>query len=81
MPLLIENKLIKYFDVLILIKSKKSLRLKRYLSKGGDVRLFELLNSFQLKDSKKAKYCDYTVVNNTSLLFLKKNVLNIIRKI
>tara|TARA_Y100000996_G_C22533997_1_gene647640 strand:- start:26 stop:589 length:564 start_codon:yes stop_codon:yes gene_type:complete len=80
-PLLIENKLIKYFDVLILIKSKKSLRLKRYISKGGNARLFELLNSFQLKDSKKAKYCDYTVVNNTSLLFLKKNVLNIIRKI
>tara|TARA_B100000963_G_scaffold185095_1_gene160905 strand:+ start:11980 stop:12543 length:564 start_codon:yes stop_codon:yes gene_type:complete len=80
-PLLIENKLIKYFDVLILIKSKKSLRLKRYVSKGGEARFFELLNSFQLKDSKKAKYCDYTVVNNTSLLFLKKNVLNIIRRI
>ena len=35
-PLLIESKLMKFFDVLIFIKSKKELRLKRFKLKRGD---------------------------------------------
>jgi len=78
-PLLIESKLTKYFDVVIFIKSKKKLRLKRYKLRGGNNKLFNLLNSFQLKDSKKIRFCDHIVVNNKSLSFLKKNLLNIIK--
>tara|TARA_Y100000816_G_C26015034_1_gene530802 strand:- start:491 stop:1057 length:567 start_codon:yes stop_codon:yes gene_type:complete len=78
-PLLIENKLEKYFDIIIFIKSKKNLRLKRYLSKGGEKKLFILLNNHQLIDSKKMKFSNHIVVNNTSLSILKKNLLNIIR--
>ncbi len=78
-PLLIESKLIKYFDTIIFIKSKNNLRLKRYKLKGGSVKLFSLLNKQQLKDTEKMKLCDHIVVNNKSLTVLKKNLLNIIK--
>ena len=52
-PLLIESKLMNNFDLIIFIKSKKKNRLKRYLSKGGDTKLFSFLNNQQLKESKK----------------------------
>ncbi len=77
-PLLIESKLMKHFDLIIFIKSKKSIRLKRYVSKGGNKKLFSYLNNHQMNDSKKLKYCDYVVVNNKSLSVLKRKLLNII---
>ncbi len=76
-PLLIESKLTKYFDVIIFVKSKKKIRLKRYISKGGNPALFSFLDNLQLKDNKKMKFCDHIVVNNKSLSVLKKNLLNI----
>ena len=78
-PLLIESKLAKYFDVIIFIKSKKKLRLKRFKLKKGNVKLFSLLDNHQLKDTKKMKLCDHIVVNNNSLNVLKRNLLNIIQ--
>tara|TARA_B100001564_G_scaffold53001_1_gene39962 strand:- start:4322 stop:4621 length:300 start_codon:yes stop_codon:yes gene_type:complete len=77
-PLLIESKLQKYFDVTIFIKSKNSLRLKRYISRGGNIKLFSILDKHQLKDSKKMKFCDHIIVNNKSLSILKKKLSNII---
>ena len=77
-PLLIESKLMKNFDLIIFIKSKKKIRLKRYLSKGGDIKLFSFLNNQQLKESKKINFADYIIVNNKSLIFLRKRLLNII---
>ena len=79
-PLLIESKLMKHFSVIIFIKAKKQLRLKRFLSKGGDKGLFNLLNNKQIKDTKKIKYSDYVVVNENDLNILKKNLLAIISK-
>tara|TARA_B100000767_G_scaffold260508_1_gene271232 strand:+ start:493 stop:1059 length:567 start_codon:yes stop_codon:yes gene_type:complete len=78
-PLLIENKLSKNFDVVILIKSQHSLRLSRYLLNGGNSKLFSLFNSHQLKDAVKMKFCSHVVVNNKSLFILKKNLLNIMK--
>ena len=78
-PLLIENSLQKYFDVIIFIKSNKNLRLKRYKSNRGNTKLFSLLNAHQLKDNKKIELSDHIVVNNKSLIVLKKNLLNIIK--
>jgi len=78
-PLLIESKLTKYFDVIIFIKSKRNLRLKRFRFKKGNSKLFSLLDNHQLKDNKKMKLCDHIVVNNKSLTILKKNLLNIIK--
>lgn len=77
-PLLIESKLTKYFDVIIFIKSKHSVRLKRYLLRGGNQNLFSVLDQHQIKDSKKTKFCDHIVVNNKSLFALKKKLSNII---
>jgi len=78
-PLLIESKLMKYFDVIIFIKAKKKLRLKRYKLKGGDVKLFNIMNDKQLADTKKTVFCDHVVTNDGNLNFLKKNLLGIIK--
>ena len=79
-PLLIESKLMKHFNVIVFIKAKKQLRLKRFKSKGGDKKLFNLLNNKQMNDEKKIKFCDYTVVNEKNLNILKKKLLDIINK-
>ena len=79
-PLLIESKLMKYFNAIIFIKAKKQLRFKRFKSKNGDKKLFNLLNSKQMNDEQKTKFCDYTVVNEKNLNILKKNLLVIINK-
>ena len=79
-PLLIESKLMKHFNVVVLIKAKKQLRLKRFMLKGGDKRLFNLLNNKQMKDVKKIKYSDHVVVNENNLNILKRNLLAIISK-
>ncbi len=78
-PLLIESRLTKYFDVIIFIKSKNNLRLKRYILNKGSIKLFSLLNRHQLNDVKKMKFCDHIVVNNKSLSILKKKLSNIIK--
>ena len=78
-PLLVESKLTKFFDTIIFVKSKETLRRKRYKLKGGNEYFFNLLNNHQLKDVKKTKFCDHIVVNNGSILVLKKKLRNIIK--
>ena len=78
-PLLIESKLMDYFNTIIFIKSKKSLRIKRFKAKGGNEKLFKVLNSKQLSDTKKLRYCDHLVVNEKNKIILKKQLLNIIK--
>ena len=79
-PLLVESKLMKYFNAIIFIKAKKQLRLKRFKSKSGDKKLFNLLNKKQMNEEKKIKFCNYTVVNEKNLNILKKKLLDIINK-
>ena len=79
-PLMIESKLMRYFNVVIFIKAKKQLRLKRFKSKSGDIKLFNLLNNKQMKDEKKIKYCDHIVINEKNLNILKRKLLVIIKK-
>tara|TARA_B100001057_G_scaffold32790_1_gene29729 strand:+ start:10477 stop:11043 length:567 start_codon:yes stop_codon:yes gene_type:complete len=79
-PLLIESKLMKFFDVIIFIKTKKELRLKRFKAKRGDKKLFDLLNKKQMTEKNKIKVCDHVVVNEKNLKILKKNLLSIIDK-
>ena len=71
-PLLIESKLMKQFNVIIFIKAKKQLRLKRFQSKKWRKKLFNLLNNKQMKDAKKIKFCDHVVVNEKNLSILKR---------
>ncbi len=77
-PLLIENKLNKYFDKIVFVNAKKKIRLKRYLIKNGDKKTFNLLNNRQLSPMVKKKSCDHTINNSFSLIILKKNVKNFI---
>tara|TARA_B100000886_G_C20419670_1_gene490932 strand:+ start:1985 stop:2551 length:567 start_codon:yes stop_codon:yes gene_type:complete len=77
-PLLIESKLMKNFDVIIFIKARKKIRLKRFLSKNGDKKIFTLLNNKQLSENKKIKFCDYVVVNENNINILKSKLLDII---
>ena len=79
-PLLIESKLMKHFNVIVFIKAKRQLRLRRFQSKSGDKKLFNLLNNKQVNDTKKIKFCDHVVVNEKNLNILKKNLLVIINK-
>ena len=79
-PLLIESKLMKYFNKVIFIKANKQLRFRRFQSKKGNKKLFDLLNDKQMSDSKKIKFCDYVVVNEKNLNILKKSLLAIITK-
>ncbi len=68
-PLLVESKLMKNFDVILFIKSQKAVRLKRFRSKGGEEKVFHSLNKNQMTDIKKAKFCDYVVVNDKNIKF------------
>ena len=79
-PLLIESKLMKHFNVIVFIKAKRRLRLRRFQSKSGDKKLFNLLNNKQVNDTKKITFCDHVVVNEKNLNILKKNLLVIINK-
>ena len=78
-PLLIENKLTKYFDKIIFVDAKKNLRLKRYLKFNSDKRIFTMLNKRQLLPIIKKRSCDLIVNNNYSLAILKKNVNKFIK--
>ena len=79
-PLLIESRLTKKFDIIIYIKTKKSLRLKRFKLRGGSKRLFDILDKKQLSDQNKIKFCDHVVVNEKNLLILKKKLSYILSK-
>jgi dephospho-CoA kinase len=78
-PLLVESNLAKIFDVIFYIKAKKTIRLKRFKLKGGKKVIFNILNSKQLSDVKKAKYCEHVIVNEKNIKILKKNLLDILK--
>ena len=80
-PLLIESKLMKNYDKIILVNSRRDIRLKRYLKRGNNAKIFNLLNKRQLSPAKKIKFCDYVINNNGSLKLLKKNIKNIMIKL
>ena len=80
-PLLVESKLMKNYDKIIFVNSRKDLRLKRYLKRGNNKKFFNLLNKRQLSPAKKIKFCDYVINNNGSIKLLKKNIKNIMLKL
>mgnify|MGYP001491240539 CR=1 FL=1 len=78
-PLLIESKLYHYFDSIVFINSKKEIRLKRFISRGGNKLIFNILDKRQFKTAHKTSFCDYIVNNNKDLRFLKNKAKSIIK--
>ena len=76
-PLLVENRLMKYFDIIILVSAPKNVRLKRYLQSGGKKFFFDLLDKNQITIKKKVKHCDFIIVNNKTkkYLYRRTNVI------
>ena len=79
-PLLIESKLINFFDYIILVIAPKKIRLKRYIKNGGEKEMFKILDKNQIPAQKKIQFCDFIIVNNKSLKILKQRVNGIINQ-
>ena len=76
-PLLIESKLMKFFDSIIFVGAKRNIRLRRY---KGSREIFTTLDKRQIISSKKIKISDHVIYNNKSIKSLKKNVKFLIKK-
>ena len=79
-PLLIESNLQKYFDIIVFVGAKKKIRFKRYVRKGGDKKIFTVLEKRQNKPSKKIKISDHVIYNNSSIKNLKRKVKFLVNK-
>ncbi len=79
-PLLVESKLMKYFDIIFLIKANRKTRLKRFIAKGGSKIFFKILDNKQLSHKVKSRYCDHTVVNENNIKIFKKKLLGILEQ-
>ena len=80
-PLLIESKLMKYFDIIVFVGAKRKVRLKRYLHKKGNRKIFTILDKRQITPSKKIKISDHVIYNNSSIKVLKKKVRLLMNKL
>ena len=80
-PLLIESKLTRYFDFIVFVGAKKNIRLRRYIAKGGNKKIFTILEKRQEKPSKKIKISDHVIYNNKSIKNLKRNIKMVLNKI
>ena len=79
--MLIESKLMKNYDKIIFVNSKKNLRLKRFLKRGKSKKIFNILDRRQLLPAKKIKFCDYVINNNGTLNKLKRKIKSIKNKL
>ena len=79
-PLLIESKLLKYFDIIIFVNSTRKKRLKRFISRGGNKFDFAVLDKRQFAAKKKISSSDKVVNNNKSIKFLEKNAKAVLSK-
>ena len=80
-PLLIESKLMKNFNKIVFVNSKRNIRIKRFKRKGKNMKLFNVLDKRQLKPVKKIKFCDHVINNNNSLKKLKNRVKLVQKKL
>ena len=80
-PLLIENKMHKNMDKILLLKCDKNIRKKRFFNSGKNIKLFNLMERKQLKFLYKKNYADYIINNNGKIENTKKKVVELINKI
>ena len=77
-PLLVENKLSNFFDIVVFVNTHKKIRIKRFITNGGNHKIFLILNKRQLSPGKKAQVSHHVINNNKSLKNLKNSVKNIL---
>ena len=69
-------------DKIILIVSDKSTRINRVSKRDdSDLESIEKRINLQLTDDEKIKYADYIIQNNSSLEYLKLEVIKVLNKI
>tara|TARA_B100000029_G_scaffold41510_1_gene38621 strand:+ start:961 stop:1527 length:567 start_codon:yes stop_codon:yes gene_type:complete len=77
-PLMIENKLNRKSDILIYVKTSRSIILKRLKKRGNyNKKIINILKTKQINTKKKIKLANFIIYNNLN----KKNVLNQIKQI
>ena len=80
--ILIESRAYLNMDKIILVVSQKSTRINRVSKRdNSDLRSIENRINLQMQDDEKLKYADYVIENNSTLKYLKKEVLKVINKI
>ena len=79
-PVLIESKLMNFFDIIFYIKARRGIRLKRFISRGGKKNFFKILDKKQSSDAKKIKYSNHVIVNEKNFRILKKKLLDIFKR-
>ena len=80
-PLLIEGKLTKYFDIILFVAANEKIRLRRYIQRGGNKKIFTILNKRQMSQKKKIKKSDFIIYNNRSVKNLKKRLDIILKRL
>lgn len=81
-PLLVESKLMRNFNLVWFVSSKKKIRLKRYIKRKGkkEKTTFLMLDKRQINQKRKMKYSDKIIYNNYSIEKLKKSVKLLVSK-
>ena len=80
--ILIESGAYLNMDKIILVVSEKSTRINRVSKRdNSDLKSIENRINLQMQDDEKLKYADYVIENNSTLKYLKKEVLKVITKI
>lgn len=81
-PLLFETNQEDKFDKIILVSADEDIRLKRLMERNGyDKNYAKIRIASQQKESEKLKKSDYIIYNNSDLISLKKQVINILNQL
>jgi len=79
-PLLFEKRMEKFYDQIIVVNSTKKKRQKNFTERGGNIKVFQVLNSMQWSDIKKvciAKKYGFLLFSLTSIKMLHK-IINVL---
>ncbi len=83
-PLLFEKRMEKFYDQIIVVNSTKRQRQKNFIKRGGNIKVFQVLNSMQWSDIKKvsiAKKYGFLLFSLTSIKMLPRNITVLLNEI
>lgn len=81
-PLLFETKQENKFDKIIFVSADEDIRLKRLIERNGyDKNYAKIRIASQQKETEKLKKSDYIIYNNSDLISLQKQVINILNQL